>query len=242
MPSDPRRAAVVCLAVFASGLAALAAVSLLDRREQAFTLGVTPSRDVVRLAGGDTVCQGPIDAAVGFDAVALTLAAPRPPAPPVTVRVLAGRRELAVGSAGGYGPGRTAVVVKLDHVEGGRRIAVCLTAGGREGRAAVYGNSGLAVRGGRAVLNGRRRPADLQIAFLREEAVSLLSLVPEMVRRASLFHGAAVGVGLVWVVLALVLTALPALLALALIRTGGPEEEPDEDRPSALQPIASARE
>lgn len=240
MRRGPLRAGVACLAVFAAGLVATLAVSAVDTREQAFTLGVEATRPVARLGGGDTVCQRPIDAAAAFDAVALTLAVPLTPAPPVTVRVIADGRTLAGGSAGGYGPGASEVVVPLARVEGGRRISVCLTAGGREGEAAVYGGSGLGARGSAAVENGRRLRSDVEIAFLRDPGVSLLSLAPEMVRRASLFHGAPVGQALVWLVLALLVTAVPALLALAVVKAGEPDEpEPEEDL--RANPLAPAR-
>ena len=81
------RAARVFALVFAAGLAALLCVGLVERRSEAFTLGVKPVTPLYA-RGGSTVCQGPIEVVEDFSAVRLTIGAAVVSSPPARVEVL----------------------------------------------------------------------------------------------------------------------------------------------------------
>ena len=95
------RAARVFALVFAAGLAALLCVGLVERRSEAFTLGVKPVTPLYA-RGGSTVCQGPIEVVEDFSAVRLTIGAAVVSSPPARVEVLDAR------PAGGSRAGRCA--------------------------------------------------------------------------------------------------------------------------------------
>jgi hypothetical protein len=221
------RAARVFALVFAAGLVALLCLGLVERRSEAFTLGVQPATPVYA-RGGSTVCQGPIDVVEDFSAVQLTIGAAVVASPPARVEVLdAGTdRRLATGKLrSGYPSEAQPVHVDLAPIQAGRRIRICLHVTGRSALL-VYGNADAAARGTTVTLNGRPRQMDLDIVFLREDDASVLASTGTIMRRAALFHGGWVGTWTIWLLAVLVLTAFPALLALAIRRAGEPEDQP----------------
>lgn len=217
-------------AVFGLGVVALLCIGLVERQSEAFTLGVQPVT-ALYLSDGSTLCQGPIEVPTDFSGLRLTVAAAVVSSPPARVEVLdanSGERLARGKLRGGYPSDTTEAPVELGPVPAGKRIRVCLHGSGRGGLL-VFGNASAAVRGSGVTLNGRPRERDIDIVFLREDSASVLSLVGEMVPRAALFHGGWVGSWTIWALMALLLTAFPALLALALRRAG----EPAEDQPTA---------
>jgi hypothetical protein len=222
------RSAVLFVASCALGMAALLFTGLVEQRSEAFTLGVAPATTVAHLGPRDTVCQRPIDVPDEFSGLRLTLAAALPPGAPVRVDVRAARdgRRLASGSArGGYGSKPVGVTVALEPVDRRERIEVCLH-GSSHGGTLVFGNSGAATRESFASLNGRRVDLDVAIVFLRAEPASLLSLTGDILSRASLFHGGWVEPWMLGLLAALVLIAVPALLAAALVAASRPADQP----------------
>ena len=221
------RAARVFALVFAAGLVALLCVGLVERRSEAFTLGVQPVTPVY-VRAGSTVCQGPIDVVEDFSAVRLTIGAAVVSSPPARVDVLDARtgRRLASGTlASGYPSEAQAVRVDLAPIQAGETIRICLHVTGRSALL-VYGNADAAARGTTATLNGRPRQMDLDIVFLREDRTSVLALTGTIMRRAALFHGGWVGTWTIWLLALLAVTAFPALLALAIRRADEPEDQP----------------
>lgn len=222
----PRAARVFAL-VFAAGLAALLCVGLVERRSEAFTLGVKPVTPLYA-RGGSTVCQGPIEVVEDFSAVRLTIGAAVVSSPPARVEVLdaATGRRLARGTLrAGYPSEAQPVRVDLAPIAAGRRIRVCLHVTGDSGLL-VYGNADAAARGTTATLNGRPRERDLDIVFLREDKTSVLALTGAIARRAALFHGGWVGAWTIWLLAVLAVTGFPALLGLALRRADPPGDQP----------------
>jgi hypothetical protein len=221
------RAARVFALVFAAGLVALLCVGLVERRSEAFTLGVQPVTPLYARAGS-TVCQGPIEVVEDFSAVRLTIGAAVVSSPPGRVEVLdAGtNRRLATGTLrSGYPSEAQPVRVDLAPIQAGRRIRICLHVTGRSGLL-VYGNADAAARGTTATLNGRPRQMDLDIVFLREDKASVLALTGAIMRRAALFHCGWVGTWTIWLLAILAVTAFPALLGLAIRRAGESEDQP----------------
>jgi hypothetical protein len=181
---------LVFAAVFAAGVIALAAFAVFEKRDEAFTLGVAPALPI-HVEAGQRVCQTPIDVPAEFDRAQLTLAD----------GTVAGGR---VRDARTHAPVR-------EPVAEGRRVEVCIA-----GPARVLGNAAPASRSSHAVLDGKTLESDLSIVFLRSESTSLLALVPDVVERASLFHGAWVKPSVVGLLGVLLLTAFPLLLGAAL--------------------------
>jgi hypothetical protein len=185
-----RRPWLVFAAVFAAGVVALLAFAVFQKRDEAFTLGVAPAL-TVHAKAGQTLCQTPIDVPAEFDRAQLSLA-------DGTVR------------AGTVRDARTHAPIEAPVPEGSR-VEVCV-----DGPATVLGNAALATRSSEAVRDGKPLEADLSVVFFRNESQSVLALIPDVIERASLFHGAWVkpwGVGLLAVLL---LTAFPLLLVVAL--------------------------
>jgi hypothetical protein len=218
------RSAVAAFAVvFVLGLAGLLLVGSLNQRSLAFTLGVAPTTAAAELTPGHSVCQRPIDVTADFDEIRMRTAGPVAAAPAIDVEVLDARtgRRLANGrtdTGGGLLDGviqTKEVVAQVRTVHQGQRVAVCLSTDGPR-PALLYGNAALAARGTSAFLDGRRLNSDVALVFNRTEPRSLLALAPEVVDRAALFHGSLSAPWVLWVLAALLVLALPALLALAL--------------------------
>ncbi len=220
--------------VFALGVAALLFIGLVERRSEAFTLGVVPAIPTY-VGAGHTLCQSPVDVAEDFTALRLTVAAPVVSSDPARVDVVAlprGRRLASGVLHGGYPSRMTTATVRLPRVRSGERVRVCVRTS-RRGGLLVFGNASAAVRGSSASLDGRRRKGDIDLVFLREHRTSVIETLGEIARRASLFHGGWAGPWTIWALALLMLTAFPVLLGLALARAG---ERPDG------QPSASASE
>jgi hypothetical protein len=209
------RSALVAFAVaFAAGLVVLLAIGVLEQRSEAFTLGVAPTSPLTLPHGGE-VCQRSIERPTPFSRVRLELASRRRSTPDLHVRVFSRDRLLAGGPSSGALGGRRAVVVTVGDVPAGARISVCVRNSGRRA-VQLYGNSGMANPTSAAFRGGTRVDFDMDLAFLRPTDVSLISLVGDIVSRASLFRGEWIGAWTVWVVMALLLTAFPLLLYRAL--------------------------
>jgi hypothetical protein len=215
-----RRSAVIAFAaVFALGVVALVAVAGLERRSEAFTLGVIPAAPL-EVRGGGTVCQLPIDVPESFDEIRFQVGTHRRTGPPLTVTVRDPATDLVQARAlvaGGY-PDVSTLGATVSPVRAGRTVAVCIRNDGRH-RIALYGNATPASRSSNAYLEGRDTGADISLVFIRPESASLLTLVPDMVDHGSLFHGGWVGAWTFWALIPALLLGLPALLLVALRAT-----------------------
>jgi hypothetical protein len=212
-----RSALAVFAVVACGGLAVLAVYALHDERDLAFTLGVVPEKVAAVLRPGSEACQRPVAVAEGFTRVRFQIGTYMRAGQPlaVTVRSAHGRRTLAGGKlAGGYADlSRPAVAV--GHVARGTGASVCIRNLGTR-RVALYGGPSVAARGSDAALDGRPLRADLTLLFLRKRRRSALALAPTVFRHASLFHPRAVGAWTFYLLAALSLVAVPALLGLAV--------------------------
>jgi hypothetical protein len=210
-------ATVVC------GLIALALVAERDDRALAFTTGVVPSIPAAELRSGETVCQSPISVPQGFDRVSVQAGAPGSLGQPleVSVRSAEGRRLGRGRVPGGYfGPSEQATTV--GEIAAGQKISVCMRNAGAR-KVALYGNAGSAALPSAAVQKGRALDTDITLVFLDREPQSMLSLVPEVFERASLFRPGWVGPWLFWALSAAALLGVPLLLARALTHS---QDEP----------------
>ena len=201
------RPLVVFGAVFAAGVIALLAFAVLERRDQAFTLGVVPA-SALEAHRGQTICQQPIDVPAGFQRVRLYLE----PRKRASVRVRDATTSQTLASGAGRADERGAFTAALDHeVPEGSRIALCLP-----GPITVGGNAPLAARSSSARLDGKSMDADVAVVFMRQDSASLLQLSGDVLERASLFHGSWVKPWVMGLLALLLLTAFPLLLGVAL--------------------------
>ncbi len=216
------RSAVALLCTALVGVVAFLLIAAREERHLAFTLGVVGDRVVARIDPGRTACQTPIDASAPFDAVELVFGTYALPGPPlvVSVRDASSGRELAAGRLEGGYPDNRARTVPLEREAPEGRISVCLRNAGA-GPVALYGNASQAAYASTLRLDGRDVGLDAQMVFLHDESIKLLSLTPEMFRRAATFNASWVGPWVFWALAAGVGLIVPLLLALAL-RTAGP--------------------
>ena len=189
----------------------------MDKRDLAFTLGVNPAQVAGPLNPGQEVCQAPIDVPDEFSKVQMKVGTLGRPGQPlaVTVREFPGGATLARGTLpGGYADNQNQTVA-LQSVSGGRRVSVCVRDAGRR-PVALYGGAGAAARTSAARIGARNLGTDLTLVFKRDEDSSVLSLLPEMFERASLFHPGWAGPWLFWTLLAAMVLGVPFLLWRAL--------------------------
>jgi hypothetical protein len=221
------RSAVALLCTALVGVVAFLLVAGREERRLAFTLGVVGDRVVVRIDPGRTACQTPVDASAPFDAVELVFGTYALSGPPlvVSVRDASSGGELAAGPLEGGYPDNRAQTVPLEREASEGRISVCVRNAG-DSPVALYGNAGQAAYASTMRLDGRDVGLDAQMVFLDDEPATLLSLTPEIFRRAATFRASWVGPWTFWALAAGVVLIVPLLLALAL-RAAGP-------RPPAL--------
>ena len=213
-----RSAAVIALiATAVAGLVALVVVAARDDRDLAFTIGVVASIPASELTPGATVCQTPITVPQGFSRVTLQAGTPGDLGPSLTVSVRSadGQRPLGRGRLPGGYPDPTEQTTTVGEVAPGQKISVCVRNTG-ERKVALYGNTAGAALFSAAVQDGRALDTDITLVFLSRERRSMLSLLPEVFERASLFRPGWVGPWLFWALSAAALLGVPLLLARAL--------------------------
>jgi hypothetical protein len=210
------RAALAGIAVLAAAVVALALAAATDERGLAFTLGVEPLRPGVTLDPGHEVCQREIAVAERFDSVRLLLGTYSAPGPRLALRITGPRgRLLAAGALpDGYADNRYAAV-RLDRAVPADLLAsVCVRNAGTR-RVALYVGRPVDDRSF-ATQDRAYVPVDVLMEFSRSQPRSALRSVPAIFRRAALFHPRPFGAWTFWVLLVLLLTAVPALLAAAM--------------------------
>jgi len=221
-----RRAVATLAGLIVVGVLALIVAGLTGQTRDGFTLGVTSGAIAAELKPGDVVCQAPVripDSASDFSRIQLALGTYRKPGPALelTVTPIGSTTPIAQARiAPGYPdlditPTR---VVPVGPVDTRSPLRICIRNRGTR-RVAVMGNGGAASRTTSATLDGKSIDTDLNLSFQRASGRSLLSLVPAMFRRASLFRAGWVGAW-TYVLAALALAlAVPALLLAALRST-----------------------
>jgi hypothetical protein len=216
-------------AVLSAGAAAIAAAGLLtaaaDRRELAFVNGVAPRDPALELEPRHTACQREVEVMEPFSRVRLALDTRGRAGPPLDLRVSrhGSGRLLGKGrAAGGYLASARAPeespVVEVGPVPAGGEVDVCVRNAG-SASLLIGGSTGSSREAGDLEAGERRlEPVDASahVTFLRERPTSLLAQLPAAFRRAALFHPPLVGAWTFWLLSALVLVALPWLLAIAV--------------------------
>jgi hypothetical protein len=207
------------VACVAAGVLSLALVAGRDRRSLAFTLDV-PAADVLVVQPGQQLCQARIDRQTGFDTVSIDYGTFGRPGPrmAITVADSSTGRTLARGVLPpGYADNHPALTRVSPALPAGAPIDVCARNTGSQ-RVALYGAPDWAnvTSTGTTGRHGRYLFHDIAITFLRSHPRSVLSSVPDIFRRAAIFHPGWVGAWTFWLLLAAVVLAVPALLVRAL--------------------------
>ncbi|WP_210491577.1 hypothetical protein [Patulibacter sp. SYSU D01012] len=232
-----RRAGTVLAAVVAAGVLLLVVLGAVKRDDQAFSLGAPPSGVAVDLKPRQEACQAPIAVPDGtdFDQVRLPVGTYTKPGPALTVTVRRGRDVLVRRRvAAGYRDGST-LRVDTGRSIGGRDLSVCLRNDGTV-PLALYG-SGAAVESSQLRVDGGDDAiVDLALSFGREPR-SLLSLVPDVLDRATLFRSPRLAPAVYLLVLLVLVLGAAALAATALRRAE--EDVPGRDAPA---PAGGARD
>lgn len=240
-------------AVVVVSVLALLLVGGLSESRQVQSLGVSVAVPVAELGRGQQVCESPVGLVGDVDAVRFFpgTPAPRSPAMTVTLRSADQRRVLGRGTLRpGFDPALRQTV-RVGRVSGGQLVALCFR---NEGPAAVsvFGDqlagpafctpsgrqSGVscAPAGVRPTLTtavaaidgGDPLPGDVAAILLGDEPRSLLTRVPAMMERASLFRPGFVGPAVWWLFLAGWLVLLPAAAAYALRAAARPSSTDSE--------------
>jgi hypothetical protein len=217
-----RNGVAALIAVVLAGVGVLVALGLTRESSLAYTLGVQP-QVALPFPADMVACQGPIPVPRGdrFDRVVF-YARDRgePPASlEVSVREADGGRVLGrttVRAAGraGVGTPPPALTAAVGGVTAREPLQVCFENRGRR-QIELWGSSDLASGPTTGTINGSPAAADIALVLERDEA-SILSLLPEMAERASLFRARWLSPAAYTVLGLLVLVGVPVLLVLAL--------------------------
>jgi hypothetical protein len=196
------------------------AIAGLREKSLAFTLGVVPAIAVAPLQPAGEICQQPIGVppGAGFDRVRFVLGTynRRGPRLAVTVRDAQTNAILGQGALpGGYGDiaQEPSHEVAVGHVPADRAVSVCIANRG-DRKVAVWGNADIAAPGTVATRDGAPQGYDLTLVFLRKPR-PLLTEAGAIAQRAVVFKPDWMGAWTVWLLWALVVVAVPALLVRA---------------------------
>ena len=205
------------LLAFLVGVVALVIVTVTDRRHMAFSLAVRPAMPGVVVQPGHVACQRRIDVEESFDSITILPAAYYHPVPrlSVVVRDHTTGRTLASGFLGDGHPENRITPIRIrPAVAKGGSIDLCIRDVGRW-KVGLFSSGPNDNEPSYATLDGHVQAADILIEFQRPPRTAL-SLVPDIFRRAALFHPSWVGAWTFWVLFGVLLLVVPALLSLAV--------------------------
>ena len=203
-------------------LAGLLGAAATDRRDTAFSLGVADNVPVASLAHGQTLCQGPITVRVAFSTLQTWL---RPAhALDVAIRRARGRRVLVARriTTSPTLTGELTIPFGATTIRKGTRITVCVRNAGPH--KVVFEGGPPTSNSGTFEISGRHHRMAIALLFLRPHPPTLLSLLPTVFKRASLFKLSWVGAWTFWLLCAAMICAF-ALAAAAVADAAKAEAE-----------------
>jgi hypothetical protein len=218
-----RSATMLLLALAIGGVALLAVLGLTRESSLVYTLGVQPQLPVA-LPAGMTACQAPIVVPRGerFERVVFYPANPAdtPAKLEISVSDAAGERWMARAVTAPRVPPEGTAPPPAQRVDVGGLspdgpVRVCFENRGK-GQVDLWGSTDIASGPTTATIDATRPAADIALVLERDDARSILALLPEMADRASLFRARWLSPGAFAVIAVLVLVAVPALLVSAL--------------------------
>jgi hypothetical protein len=200
------------------GLAGLFVAAAADEEQLAFTLGVKPMQIAAVAKPRQQACQTPIDVPARASKVQFRLGTYGQAGPQLAVTAVSDGQTLGAGRVSpGYADNST-VTAALGAVPAGRRIRLCIRNEGSH-PVALYGGAAQAARTSAAQVDGKELATDITLVFERSHPRSMLSALPDMFRRAALWHPGWVGEWTFWLLLGLAISAVPLLLGWALARS-----------------------
>jgi hypothetical protein len=211
----PRRAVAATLAAFLAGVLTVVLLAATDERHLAFSLAVRPATPGVEVRPGHEACQRDVDVEESFDSLTVLPAAFYHPVPRLALRVVdrATRRTVATGLLhDGHPENRPTTIYLGARVPKGRPVDVCFRNRGAW-RLAFFSAPASDNEPSFATLDGRYVDSDIVVDFLRHPPRTTLSMVPDVFRRAALFHPSWVGAWTFWLLLAVLVVGVPAALA-----------------------------
>jgi hypothetical protein len=223
----PNRAAKVTLIAFFLGVALVLILAAADQRHLAFSLAVRASEPGVEIQPAHEACQRDIDVEEPFDSVTILPAAFFHPVPRLELRVLdrATHRTVATGLLGDGHPENRATTIRLrPEIPRGRRMDVCFRNAGAW-KVALFSGPGHDNETSFGTLDGRFFQSDIVIDFVRSKPRTTLSMVPDVFRRAALFHPSWVGAWTFWLLAAVLVLGVPAALVRAVRATAPGERD-----------------
>ena len=178
-------------------LVGLFAAAATDQRDTAFSLGVPDNVPVASLARGQTLCQGPITVRGAFSALqtwvrpahVLDLAIRRARSPQVLVA-----RKITTSPTL---TGELTIPLGATTIRKRTRITVCVRNAGA--RKIAFEGGPPTSNSGTFEISGRHHREALALLFVRPHPPTLLSLLPTVFKRASLFKLSWVGAWTFWV-------------------------------------------
>jgi hypothetical protein len=205
------------LLAYLVGIVALMIVTVTDERHMAFSLAVRPAMPGVVVKPGHVACQRRIDVEESFDSITILPAAYYHPVPWLAVLVYdhGSPRPIAAAFLGSGHPENKVTPIRIrPPVRKGRYVDACFHNVGRW-KVGLFSSGPNDNEPSYATLDGHVQAADILIEFQRPPRTAL-SLVPDIFRRAALFHPRWVGAWTFWVLLATLLLVVPGLLGLAV--------------------------
>jgi len=212
------RAVRATLAAFVFGVVVVLILAATDQRHLAFSLAVRASEPGVEVRPGQEACQRDVEVEEPFDSVTILPAAFYHPVPRLELRVLdrASRRTVATGLLGDGHPENKPTTIRLNPAIGkGRPVDVCFRNRGAW-RVALFSGPGTDNVPSFATLDGRFIQSDLVIDFVRSKPRTTLSMIPDVFRRAALFHPSWVGAWTFWLLAAVLVLGVPVALVRAV--------------------------
>ena len=222
----PRRAVAATLAAFFAGVAVVLVLAASDERHIAFSLGVRAATPGVEVLPGHEACQRDVDVEEPFDSLTVLPAAYFHPVPRLRLRVTDRRTRRTVATAflaGGHPENKPTTIYFDARVPKGRPVDVCFRNAGAW-KLAFFSGPATDNEPSFATLDGSYIQSDILIDFLRRKPRTTLSTVPDVFRRAALFHPRWVGAWTFWLLTAVLVIGVPAALAAsvrAAARAGG---------------------
>lgn len=208
----------VFVAVVVAGVAAIVLWGALDSRPVRYQAGPRAVTLAARLRPGQTVCTPAFVAPIAFSRLITQLGTFRKTGPALEAVVRRGGRTLARGRlTGGYADVSSPPISLDRRVGRDIHLSVCLRNAGTR-PAALYGSSGEPERDSHARTRTLKAVPALSVATGRSR--SALASVPDVMRRAATFKGAFVSTALLWLVAALAVFGVPALIARAIAVAG----------------------
>jgi hypothetical protein len=222
------RAAIAVLAACAAGVVVVLLAAATDERHLAFSLAVRPSEPGVEALPGQEACQRDVDVEEPFDSLTILPAAFFHPVPRLVVTVFdrANGTVTAAGVLTAGHPENKPTTIELNRsVPRASRVDVCFRNLGAW-KLAFFSGPGTDNEPSFATLDGRYIRSDILIDFLRSKPRTTLSMIPDIFRRATLFHPRWVGTWTFWLLSAVLALLVPLALA-AAARAAARSEPPD---------------